>query len=377
VSAVEARHRSPIWDRVLDALPVAVVVIDEDGKVVAANDRAGEILGCVPEDIAGCAIEELAPGWKRLRPSESATPTPAPADDGRFEFDHLRPDGTIVSVGLRESALPPDPETGRLRLLCFQDVTPIRRVQQERDRLLQLAAVSEVMPSVLHELKNPLAAATAALEIALEEATSGQLQLDLHAILCELRRALLTLDGVGLLRPTGVRVRHGAVDLALSETFRILDGQMRGKGLTGRCAVPALPLLPLDPSLVRALVFNLLNNPIQACRRGDAIELSARLRDGALEVVVADTGPGMTPEVLARCRELFFTTRPSGSGVGLALCQSVAQAAGGSLEIASERGSGTRVTVVLPVASADRQEPSRAEGRSQHAGEEPCHASRI
>ncbi len=375
MSAVEARHRSPIWDRVLDALPVAVVVIDEGARVVAANDRAGEILGCVPEDITGGAMSEVVPGWARQHPAEA--PIPAPPEDGRFEFDHLRPDGTVVSIGLRESELPPDPETGRLRLLWFQDVTPMRRVQQERDRLLQLAAVSEVMPSVLHELKNPLAAATAALEIALEEATTGQLQLDLHAILCELRRALLTLDGVGLLRPTGVRVRHGAVDLALSETFRILDGQMRGKGLTGRCTVPALPLLPLDPSLVRALAFNLLNNAIQACRRGDAIELSARLRDGALELVVADTGPGMTPEVLARCRELFFTTRPSGSGVGLALCQSVAQAAGGSVEIASERGRGTRITVVLPVASADRQEPGHPDGRSQHAAEEPCHASRI
>jgi PAS domain S-box-containing protein len=359
--------RSPVWDRVLDALPTAVVVVDEGGRVVTANDRAAEILGVVPAELAGAALERVLPEWQDRRDDCGA----APDADARSEFDHLRPDGSTVAVGLRVTPLASDGD-GRLRLLCFQDVTPFRRIQQERDRLLQLAAVSEIMPSVLHELKNPLAAATAAMEIALEEAPAGPLQDDLHAILCELRRALLTLDGVGLLRPTGVRFRHAAIDLALTETFRILEGQLRGKGLTGRCLVPALPLLPLDPSLVRALAFNLLNNAIQACRRGDEIELSARIGAGTLELHVTDSGPGMPPEVLARCRELFFTTRPNGSGVGLALCQSVAQAAGGSLEIASSPYLGTRVTVILPVAPERR--PAGTPALS--TAEERCHASR-
>jgi PAS domain S-box-containing protein len=167
VSAVEARQRSPIWDRVLDALPVALVVIDEGGKVVAANERAGEILGCAPEDIAGGAMSEVVRGWARRHPAEAATP--ASPDEDRFESDHRRPDGTVVSIGLGESALPPDPETG-LRLLCFQDVTPIHRVQQERDRLLQLAAVSEApgggprrrIPAARREAGEPVRAASSA-----------------------------------------------------------------------------------------------------------------------------------------------------------------------------------------------------------------------
>lgn len=368
-------QRNAIWNRILDSLPTALVVVDEGGRVAVANERAAEILGHRCAELEGQALAKVLPG---LAASLAHEPELDPAGEARRELEYRKPDGSAVAIGVREVEIEESRGVGPFKLLVFQDITSFRRIRQERDRLLQLAVVSEIMPSVLHELKNPLAAAATALELALEDAAPGALQSDLHAILGELRRALLTLDGVGLMRPSLVQVRHAAVDLALSETFRILESQMRQKRIVGRCLVPALPLLPLDPSVVRALAFNLLNNAIQSCRAGDSIELSARLRsDGALLFTVADTGPGMAPEVLARCRELFFTTKPNGTGLGLALCHNVTRSVGGHLDIRSDPEVGTVVTVVLPVAQAEAPRPSLVEERHLQAQEERCLASRI
>ena len=103
--------------------------------------------------------------------------------------------------------------------------------------------------------------------------------------------------------------------------------------------------------MIRAIVFNLVTNSIYACREGDSITVAARLTRLGKDLVltVADTGSGMTPEVLSRCKELFFTTRPNGSGIGLALCQSVIEKIGGDLSIRSEVGRGTVVTATLPI----------------------------
>lgn len=247
----------------------------------------------------------------------------------------------------------------RIPAVRREDRTTFERLREERDRLLQLAAVGEVLPSVLHELKNPLAAITTAVEVLLEEVPAGHVQDDLHAILSEVRRIKLTLEGIGLVRQGLDGTRATAVDFALMEAFRVLEAQMRRKGIVARCDVPSLPLLPFDASAIRAILFNLVNNSIYACRSGDEISLDARLSEGGrvFEFNVADTGVGMAPEILERCQDLFFTTKPNGSGIGLSLCHTVVSRAGGALRIESKEGGGTRVRVRLPVPVP---EPARA-----------------
>lgn len=114
--------------------------------------------------------------------------------------------------------------------------------------------------------------------------------------------------------------------------------------------------MPLDAAVVRAIVFNLVTNAIHACRAGDAIALHARLvANGlALALTVSDTGTGMTHDVYTRCTELFFTTKPNGSGIGLALVRQAVTEAGGELTIESVPGFGTSITALIPVVAAPR-----------------------
>jgi len=102
------------------------------------------------------------------------------------------------------------------------------------------------------------------------------------------------------------------------------------------------------------VVFNLVKNAMDACEEGGRITVRASLEsDDAFVLQVADTGSGMTPEVLAHCRELFFTSKEKGSGIGLALCQQIAALSGGRLDIDTEVGRGTIITLRVPLHPQD------------------------
>ncbi len=234
------------------------------------------------------------------------------------------------------------------------------RMGEAGDRLLQVAAVGDAMPTVLHEIKNPLAAINAALEVLIEEQAGSPIATELHAVLQEVRRLSLTVDGVGRLGHSLLSTQLAAIDQCCREAFTVLTRMGHDKGLSMRCDVPTLPLLAIDTGGCRALVFNLVMNAIRACSPGQSIALRLEHEPGMLRLVVTDTGAGMAPDVLARCRELFFTTRAGGSGIGLALCQSLAESAKGKLEICSLAGAGTTVTVTVPL---NRSPPKEAAGR--------------
>lgn len=233
------------------------------------------------------------------------------------------------------------------------DVEELARVRRERDRLMQLAAVSDVLPSLMHELKNPLAAITSAVELVLGDLGEGSARDDLQSVLGEIRRMKLTLEGIGSVGRDLLAERPSAIDFAITEAFHVLLRVGTSRGVAMECRVPAMPLLPFDPSVVRALVFNLVQNAIHACEGvpGASIRVSAELdaSGSGFELCIADTGEGMPAEIVARCTELFYTTKRRGSGIGLALVLRVVEEAGGRLTIESERGRGTTIRIHLPI----------------------------
>lgn len=319
-----------------DALPTAVVVVSARNLVEWSNGRAQALLG---RDAVGEHLDDVFVG-----PREDVS-----GDRQRAQM--LGIDGTTRTIGLSSNALP----TGG-RVVIFQDITEQVRLQDERDRLLQLAAVAEVLPSILHEVKNPLAAVTTAVEVLLdddEQASRDVIRTDLHRVLGELRRMRLVLEGVGLVGKD-IYSSDSAIDFAMSDVVAVLRPRAARSGIELVADVQTMPLLPLNLGALRAVAFNLITNAIQACSRGNTITLMARLADNVLHVAVIDDGPGMSPDVMARCTELFFTTKPKGSGIGLALVARLARNAGGDIHIDSGPGRGTRVEVHIPIPSVKR-----------------------
>lgn len=333
---------------ILDGLTAGVLVVDAGGCVRYANQGAGKILRQPVEELSGRAVSDVLVGAEQLGLTSHASKP-------QREVTIPLHDGETTVVGF--SVGPADSEGART--ILFQEITAILELRRERDRLLQMAALGDALPSILHELRNPLAAVTSALEILVEEvdeATGKQL----HTILWEVRRMNLTLQGVGGLARAMHSDRHVAVDLAVVEACRILEGTALRHGVSLATEVPTLPLLPLDWGVVSGIVFNLVKNAIEACEAGDVVTVRANLEPGdTFELSVADNGPGMTPEVLGRCRQLFFTSKQKGSGIGLALCQQIAESSGAALDIVSAPGAGTRVTISVPLFPPRGSSPSQ------------------
>ncbi|MEZ4229216.1 MAG: ATP-binding protein [Polyangiaceae bacterium] len=330
--------------RILGALPAAVIGLSRDGTIVLANESAVRVLGRDSQTLIGTSVADVLVSMDEIRraagdSADERAMGHAAEDTGRvFGFDVARIDAS--EPGSAEYAV------------VFRDITGFEQLRQERDRLLRLAAVSDILPSVLHELKNPLAAISTSVELMLEELPEGTTQEDLHAVLTEMRRMKLTLEGLGSVGRSLLSSRNTAVDHALRDAVRVLGAQARSRRIEVTSDISDMPLLPVDISVVRAIAFNLITNAVHACDAGDWIRVGAGFDAGSKQLVlsVEDSGQGMTPEVLERCMELFYTTKSKGTGIGLALCSTAVRSAGGVFDIRSEPGKGTCVEmrVTLP-----------------------------
>ncbi|ROR34926.1 sensor histidine kinase [Inmirania thermothiophila] len=311
--------------RLLEVLPVAVLVLDAEGRVVQHNPAAERFLGLVP---AGRRWAELAAG---LRPASA---------DGR----------ELATAGGRRLSLARAALADGGRILVLHDVTETRRLEAQAARQARLADLGEVTARIAHQLRTPLAAALLQaghlarddLEPALRRRIAGRLQERLRAL--EGRIA-------GLLRfARGVPEAGGEALFDAVAAAREAAAEAAGFGRP-RVAVRA----PAGEALVRgrreALVEALANLVDNAREAGAAeVTLTVGCADGWVTVEVADDGPGVPAEARERLFEPFFTTRPDGTGLGLAVVRAVARAHGG--EAAYVGGPGARFVLRLPQATA-------------------------
>lgn len=330
----------------IDSVGTAILVVGVDGCVLFANKSAVELLSRRTEP------ELFDPEARCWNVAEVLAPIDKLVEIQR-NHAHGRP---TLRVGVNGSERVYGYTTSRVRddpqgpyVVVFRDLTELLRLEDERDRLLKLATVGEVVPMLLHEIRTPLAAAVTMLELRLEEGGEPGLQADLHGVLVEVRRALLALEGFGSVGRSLRTSRPHAIDQAVRETVSLLKARAFQHGVHLSAEIPALPLIPLDPSALRGIVFNLVTNAIQACKKPESYVVVRLALDGTtLRLEVIDNGMGMTSDVLARCRELFFTTKRLGSGIGLSLCARLVEEAGGVLDIRSKPGHGTHIAITLP-----------------------------
>jgi signal transduction histidine kinase len=265
------------------------------------------------------------------------------------------PSGRRITVGFTLGVAEAKPGNDCYAVL-FRDISEVVTLREERDRLLKIAGVGSALPTLFHEIKTPLASITAAVEILIEEMEPGSVRDQIGAVLSEVRRMKLSLDGVAAIGRNLRGQRYSAIDLVCRDAWQVMAARAQSLGIHSRCHVENMPLLLLDPAVVGAIVHNLMINAIQACSPGQSVNLQAGLGEGGTHFTVAitDNGSGMSSEVYSRCTELFFSTKRNGSGIGLALCRRAAEEAGGTLTIQSVIGFGTSVTVDVPIPHSNR-----------------------
>ena len=229
-------------------------------------------------------------------------------------------------------------------------------------RAEQLAALGEIAAGVSHEIKNPLAGVTAALQVLRQEAQAidPDRVMIYGQILGELDRVVKTVDNLLKLgRPQSPQRGPVNLETVAQNAVALLAPQLAARNVVLELETEGkIPVLQLDSGMMMQLLLNLLTNSSQAVREGGHITVRLTpfpLGDGVI-LGVEDTGCGILPAKLHRVFEPFFTTKNGGTGLGLAICRQIVEQHQGTITIESEVGKGTRVAALLPVLAATNGE---------------------
>jgi len=235
----------------------------------------------------------------------------------------------------------------------------IETISAARARLVQsekLAALGQLATAIAHEIRNPLAIIRSAAQ-GLGEAASAD-DAEAHRacsfITAEIDRLSNVIGSLlAFARPPQLLARPVQVHDLFDRALLLADEELRATGLhVRRHEAPDLPAVNADPDLVCQVLLGLLTNAIAAVPRGGEIGLEASRADGAVELAVADSGPGVAPELRERVFEPFFTTRPRGTGLGLAVARQIVEAHGGKIDVRERDGGGARFVMRLPSATS-------------------------
>jgi len=231
------------------------------------------------------------------------------------------------------------------------------RAEEALRRRDRLAAMGELASTVAHEVRNPLNAVAMSIQrLRREFASSVAVAKDRE----ELEELLDVLAGetdrinrivqqfLDFARPPRLAPKPTELSALIQGVTRAAESRAGSRDVSLRCDVSQAGEAILDPDQIRQAIDNLVRNALEATAAGGEVVVTARSDPDGHAIEVADTGRGIEPEDLSRIFNLYFTTRPDGTGVGLAVTQQIVTAHAGTIEVDSRPGRGTRILVRLP-----------------------------
>ncbi|MFV0332735.1 MAG: ATP-binding protein [Tropicimonas sp.] len=343
-SSRRVAQRNALFEKTLAGIRDGVAVLSETGAIVARNDRLAEVIRVDPALLAGRPVlsELLAgAGWQ------------ATSGPGGFA-SLIRADGHHAEY--RESLLP---DGGSVVLIS--DATERQQLDDRLRQIQRIEALGKVVGEVAHDFGNILSTISGNLHMMETAPQSRQASLrqsvtsalDLGT---SLTQRLLSFARRQRLEPERVELN------TLVEGMTDLIGFALSEDIALQIHTTGTPLwVRIDPGQMESAILNLCLNAGQAIQGPGEISVSVHAEAGQILLDVADTGAGMSPEVLAHAMEPFFTRRSdgTGTGLGLAMVYGFIRQSGGDVRITSTEGRGTRVRLSLP-----RDEPPEQAGRA-------------
>lgn len=259
-------------------------------------------------------------------------------------------------------------DTGRDRankmgtLLTLRDAGSALRLEKELEVSRRLAAVGRLTAGVGHEVKNPINAMVVHLELLKGKLANSpgalngaQRHVDILADEMErLDRVVQTL--ADFTRPMELHLTELDLAQVARAVMELTGGEMQENGVLWESDL-AHASVRGDGELLRQALLNLALNGMQSMESGGVLQVQVRREQDVAVLTLSDRGSGIAPELMPRIFELYFTTKPKGSGIGLAMTYRIVQMHGGSLEVQSEVGQGTIFTIRLPLVYSWKQSP--------------------
>ena len=342
IADLEAFNRN-----VIDHLQTGLVTADDAGATLTYNRAASAITG--RDDVEGQPARE----WLQLPAAfpEGTAGGGAEPRARRTDYIYQHPDGRTIDIGVTAAPLPlPHGRAGTI--FTFQDVTEIKRRGRLGERRDRLASLGEMAAGIAHEIRNPLASMSGSIQLLRQELALSQEQEELmDIVLSETARLNRTISSfLAFARPQRAEVRRLDLRRIVQDAAALLrnspDFQPHHVLETDTPAGPVW--LDADEGQLRQILWNLATNSLKAMPGGGALRLFAAQEEGAALLGAADEGIGMRREEIDAMFEPFRSTFDGGTGLGLAIVHRLVTDYHGKIDVQSEVGHGTTVTVRFP-----------------------------
>jgi len=324
----DLRELTLLQQQILSAMPSGLLTCDTEGRITYVNRAAQQILGLDPLALPG-NVEDLIPGVRTLFTGKP-----------RSEVMANTPAGRRI-LGLTVSALSAAPAP---LLVVFQDLTDLRRAEQELRRADRLAELGALSAQLAHEIRNPLAAMRGSAQL-LSPGGDPETERLVGILTREADRlGELVTDFLVFAGPPAPVLQPCDLDELVRQTIELVSSDPLASGVTIDLQPGGLQA-EVDPDQVRQVLLNLLRNALAAAGKGGRVRTFFSRVDGQVRVHVWDSGGSIATADLPRIFEPFFSKRPGGTGLGLSTVHSIVRAHGGQIQVSSSPGEGTEFVV--------------------------------
>jgi PAS domain S-box-containing protein len=356
-----------LLEAIFENLQEGLVVTDPQLRVMACNMRARKWLGIAASRrvvgesfLALIGIPEI---FEFVTRTDFSKREPVEHEFQLQRFGNLR--FLLSSYPLEEQ--------GELLSILFvvRDVTKAREAEQQQRQVERIASLATLTAGIAHELKNPLNSLQIHAELAnrmIRSVRDGRMTVDLDRLETSLSAVLeetgrlsrIVSDFLGAVRPTDPEKDEVELKLLIDEVIEQFESECREKGIALRIGVdPDLPPILLDAHQIARALAGIVRNAVEAIEAhrhetdrepaDDAIDVVCRIDGDHAVVEIGDTGCGIESDNLGKVFEPYFTTKFSGTGLGLMNVYRIVREHDGRVDVTSERGRGTRVRVRLPL----------------------------
>src|SRR6201993_5318099 len=354
-------------ETVFNAIQEGIIVTDSKGRITYLNEAACGLFGLEAAEAIGKPLDERVRGldW------ESLTKSPGPVShdmeifypQNRFINFYIVPllmESRNSVAGIGDSARPGSTipaiaeQVGHVMIL--RDITESRRTSQQTIESERLNALTLLAAGVAHEIGNPLNSLHIHLQLmerALQKLHDGA-KTELEQSIKVARSEVSRLDSIvtqflKAIRPSRPQLRPENVNTIVEEAVRFFTPELQDRGIVVEQELRSdLPVLQLDRDQMKQAFYNVIKNSLEAMHRHGTLRVRTNLDDTHVVLQFIDTGGGVSAENLSRVFEPYFTTKPSGTGLGLLIVRRIVREHGGELAIESSEGKGLTLTIRLP-----------------------------
>ena len=337
----------------ISRLPLGIIAVDRQGRIETCNEVAAGMCAASTAGLIGRPAGKVLPELIAEQLKDPLSTEEVIDREIRLSPEHGSTGGEQMTVML--SAVPIRDREQQLigRVVLLHDITRMQEMEKEVQRHERLVALGKMAAGVAHEIRNPLSSIKGlATLLGSGDRENRQEEQAARLLVSEVERVNRSISELlDFARPQALDLRSVKLNELLNNSLQLVkaDAQSLGVELKFQPASEP-PTIRLDADRITQVLLNLYLNSLQAMPDGGTLEVGLDWKPETKKVAirVRDTGGGIAPEILPRITDPYFTTKPEGSGLGLALVQKIIDDHGGRMEFASQPNQGTTVTITLP-----------------------------